>query len=223
MSLFLGKIHFWLYNKILWAEKIEESIIEWAGGKGMPVDRWIAENNEKFGASMGKEPLENIIDTSNIHGWLQTRIESAELRQAALVTGILEQSSAYKDELLGLYREQGEKAAAQYPEKPDTPEEVFNALNDFILEGMPCDRVNEVAVSSEYEFVWRTTTCLHTPYWERVKGDIRHFYELRKAWVAAFVGAVSPGFKYSSPSEGLHRIEKLQAAQPEKRSECPGI
>ena len=27
MSLFLGKIHYWLFNKILWFENLEEEII----------------------------------------------------------------------------------------------------------------------------------------------------------------------------------------------------
>ncbi len=208
MSLFLGKIHFWLYNKILWAEKIEEDILEWAKSKGLPAEQWTREFGEEYGASMGKEPLENIIDTSNIHGWLQTRIESAELRQAALVTAVLIVDIQYKEELLELFRKQGESAAREYENKPDTPEGIFNALNDYILEGMPCDRVNEVISSNTKEFVWRTTTCLHTPYWERVKGDVQHFYDLRKQWVTAFVSTLNHNYQYSSSSDGVHRIER---------------
>ena len=30
MSLFLGKIHYWLFNKILWFEKLEDEIIDLA-------------------------------------------------------------------------------------------------------------------------------------------------------------------------------------------------
>lgn len=208
MSLFLGKIHFWLYNKILWTEKIEEDVMKWAEDKGLPADKWAGQNSEKYGASMGKEPLENIIDTSNIHGWLQERIESAELRQASLVTLILSEDMSYKNELLELFRRQGESAAAAYQDRPATPEEIFNALNDFILEGMPCDRVNEVMSSNEKEFVWRTTTCLHTPYWERVNGDIKHFYDLRREWVTAFVNTIDHDYQYSTASDGVHRIER---------------
>jgi hypothetical protein len=71
---------------------------------------------------------------------------------------------------------------------------------------MPCDRVNEVINSSNEEFVWRTTTCLHTPYWERVSGDVRLFYDLRKQWVTAFVNTLNNNYQYSSSSEGVHRI-----------------
>ena len=31
MSLFLGKIHYWLFNKILWFENLEEEIIKSIG------------------------------------------------------------------------------------------------------------------------------------------------------------------------------------------------
>ncbi len=208
MSLFLGKIHFWLYNKVLWTEKIEEDILNWARDKGLPAEKWFRENSEQYGASMGREPLEKIIDTSNIHGWLQDRIESAELRQAALVTEILTEDMSYKAELLELFKKQGEAAAKEYGEKPEAPEGIFNALNDYILEGMPCDRVNEVVSSGETEFVWRTTTCLHTQYWDRVKGDISHFYDLRKVWVTSFVSSINEAYQYTTNSEGIHKISK---------------
>ena len=30
MSLFLGKIHYWLFNKVLWFEGLEDEIIQFA-------------------------------------------------------------------------------------------------------------------------------------------------------------------------------------------------
>ena len=38
MSLFLGKIHYWLFNKILWFEGLEDEIIEFAKNKGLDID-----------------------------------------------------------------------------------------------------------------------------------------------------------------------------------------
>ena len=175
MSKFLGNIHFWLYNKILLSEKTEEHIISWAKSKGLPAEEWNKENIEKYGPPTEGQPLEKVIDTSNIHGWLQERITSAELRQASLITSILNDTPALADELMNIYKQEGESAAREYHSKPDTPEGMFNALHDNILEGMPCDRVNEVLSSSDREFVWETTTCLHKPYWEQVKGDVSNF------------------------------------------------
>lgn len=206
MSLFLGNIHYWLYNKILWFEEIEDQIIQNAKEQGEEIDALVKHINRQFGPPTGKKPLEEIIDTSNIHGWLQQKIESAELRQAALVTELMKQKSSYKADILKIYAWQGETAAREYTDVADSPEEIFNALNDFILEGMPCDRVSEIVVTNEDEFTWKTTTCLHKSYWTRVVGDVQNFYEFREAWVKAFVETLNDRFKYERSEEGLNRI-----------------
>ena len=80
MSLFLGKIHFWLFNKVLWFEGLEEEIINLAQEEGLDVEALSAEINAKYGQKTENKNLEEIIDTSNIHGWLQNKIHSAEGR-----------------------------------------------------------------------------------------------------------------------------------------------
>ncbi|EPR11825.1 hypothetical protein [Ruminiclostridium papyrosolvens] len=208
MSLFLGKIHYWLYNKIIWYEKIEMDIIKWAQEKELPVGTWVQDINEKHGPPLGSEPLEQLIDTSNIHGWLQERIESAELRQAAIVTQVLNRSIDYKNDLTEIYKNQGRGAAGDYKGETSVPEDVFNALNDYILEGMPCDRVNEIVSSSDNEFVWKSAICLHTPYWKKVEGNVNNFYELREAWVKAFVEELNPDFIYKRSADNTHSISR---------------
>lgn len=61
--------------------------------------------------------MEEIIDTSNIHGWLQSKIHSAEVRQAAWVTAILKEKKEYKKDLIDIFKSQGEKCALEYREK----------------------------------------------------------------------------------------------------------
>ncbi len=207
MSLFLGKIHYWLYNKIIWYEKIELNIIQWAQDKQLPIGTWVQDNNERHSPPLGTEPLEQLIDTSNIHGWLQERIESAELRQAALVTQVLNRNMDYKIELINIYKNQGKAAAEDYQGDVATPEDMFNALNDYILEGMPCDRVNQIVSSNDNEFVWQSAICLHTPYWQKVEGNVNNFYELRESWVKAFVEELNPVFTYTRSAEkNIHKI-----------------
>ena len=207
MSLFLGKIHYWLYNKIIWAEKMEEDIIEWAKSQGLPAEQWKEKANSQYGEPTNNKPLEDVIDTGNIHGWLQERIESAELRQAYIVTMILKTNPELKDEMTKLFVNQGKIAAKEYDQKITTPEGAFNALNDFILEGMPCDRVNEVISSDEEKHIWRTTACLHKLYWEQVDGDISVFYDLRDTWVKAFIESLTPAFVYTKTDEAVHQIK----------------
>ena len=208
MSLFLGKIHYWLYNKITWAEKIEVDIVEWAKTQGLPADQWLEEAINQYGEPTGNKPLEDVIDTGNIHGWLQARIQSAELRQAYIVTTLLGINPELKDGVIQLFANQGEVAAKEYDQAITTPEQAFSALNDFILEGMPCDRVNAVISSDEKKYSWRTTACLHKSYWDQVEGDITIFYALRDTWVKAFIEALTPSFTYTKPEENVHEIIK---------------
>lgn len=208
MSLFLGKIHYWLYNKIILAEQIEVDIINWATTKEIPADKWRQEAIDKYGEPLENKPLEEIIDTSNIHGWLQSKIESVELRQAYLITKIIETNTNLENNIIEVFQKQAIKSATESSESINTPEEAFNALNNFILEGMPCDRVNQVIESDDNKFVWQTTECLHKPYWDQVKGDIAIFYRLRDAWVKAFIESLTPSFKYIKSEDATHQIIK---------------
>lgn len=207
MSEFLGWIHFWLYNKILLSERMEEQLVQWATAHRLPADQWRQQGIEQYGAPTGGAPLESIIDQTNIHGWLQSRITSAELRQAALVTAILDSQPDLKGALIELYNQQGKAASSSYEGQPTTPEELYKAVNDSVLEGMPCDRVDELISSDEKELIWRTTACLHEPYWDQVKGDVQHFYDLREAWIKSFVEGLNPKFTYVK-SGNVHKIMK---------------
>lgn len=218
MSLFLGKIHYNLYNKILWFEGIEEKIIIHVKKKGMLIDDLINHINQHFGESLGNKPLEEVIDTTNIHGWLQNRIENAELRHAALITELLTWNPNYKAELVDIFSEQGEDAANEYKltlkkDENSNPqmnfenaEQIYQALNEYILEGMPCDRINEIVKEEDDEFIWQTTRCLHRNYWEKVGGNIANFYLLREAWISAFVSTINSNFTYMKTTDGLNVI-----------------
>lgn len=209
MSLHLGKIHYWLYNKIKWAEKIEADIMEWAKTKDIGADQLGQEAVRQYGERIGDKLLEDEIDAKNIHGWLQGRIESVELRLAYIVTTIIDANPELTDDIIGLFEDQGREAALMYDQNIHTPEEAFNALNDFMLEGMPCDRVNEMISSDASKYSWRTKMCLHQPYWDQVKGDISIFYVLRDAWVKVFIGSLTPKFKYIKTDELIHEIIRL--------------
>lgn len=211
MSLFLGKIHHWLFKKITWFENLEEKILEFAGNNGFNTDKIKEDIYGRFGKPTEKKPLEEIIDTTNIHGWLQGRINSAEGRQAALITLILNENTEYKKDLLELFKKQGENAGNEYKDIniPNSPNEVFNALNEYILEGMPCDRVNEVTENNENEIVWETTQCLHSVHYEAVGGDVKNFYDLREEWIKAFVKNLNNDFIFEKLSSNTQKIKRV--------------
>ena len=167
MSLFLGPIHYWLYNKIGNQERLTSVIAAKAKEKD-----WITDAD-----SYTKElpDLETAIDESNIHGWLQEQITDAESRFASLVIEIKKQ---------GINLEELESIAFDFgkenlPDSKADVTEIYRHFEDFFVNGMPCDHINIVTDESENQLSWEMDQDIHGQYW--TGGDVAHYYKLRKA------------------------------------------
>ena len=204
MSLFLGKIHFWLFNKIKWFENLEGNIISLAKEEDFNIEELIKEVESKFGERLPNKPLDELIDKNNIHGWLQAKIHSAEKRTAFWTKLLVEADKDNYKKLEMIYDEQGKVAAYEFKaegKKASTPKEIFNAMNDYILDGMPCDRVNEVIVDEENMIQWKSRICVHKEIWEAVGCDVNYFYDLRNTWIKSFVYNLNNEFAYTIDNE----------------------
>ncbi|WP_252250779.1 hypothetical protein [Clostridium sp. ZBS13] len=211
MSLFLGKIHFWLFNKILWFEGLENEIIDVAKSEGLDILNLQKEIEDKYGTKLPNKPLDEIIDTSNIHGWLQERIYSSEGRIAAWTTVIINNKREAKTKLEEIYINQGIIAAKEVKEEGvrlDSAENIFNKVNDYILDGMPCDRVNEIINSNENCIEWTRRICVHKEIWDKESGDVEYFYFLRSLWIKAFVNEINTEFDYLEENNGVKSIRR---------------
>ena len=208
MSLFLGKIHYWLFNKVLWFEGLEGEIIKLAKDKGIDVEKLEAEINSKYGVKTPNKNLEDMIDTSNIHGWLQGKIHSAEGRMAAWTKVILENNQDYILDMRKVYENQGVNAANEAKESLENinAETIFNSMNDYILDGMPCDRVNEVIDSSEESIMWKRRVCVHKNIWENEGILVDVFYESREHWINAFVNTMNNDYEYVKLEDNIQSI-----------------
>lgn len=80
---------------------------------------------------------------------------------------------------------------------------------DNMLEGMPCDRVNEIVEDTEDGIVWKTTRCLHKDHWDEVGGDIGNFYYYRDSWIDGFLKASGTVYKYTRAADGLSLIRRV--------------
>ena len=199
MSLFLGKIHYWLFNKIRWFENLEENIIDLAKSEGLDAENIRKDIESKYGKKLPNKPLEELIDTSNIHNWLQGQIHSAERRNAAWTKLLIEANEENFKKLEEIYKEQGIVAANEVKDEGKlvaTPNEIFNAMNDYILDGMPCDRVNEVILNEENKITWQVRIDVHKDIWDKVGCDVNYFYNLRNAWIKSFVSNLNSNFRY---------------------------
>lgn len=212
MSLFLGKIHYWLFNKIMWFQGLEEDLIDLSEKKGLDTKAIIKLVNDRYGAKLPKVPLEDMIDTGNIHGWLQSKITSAEGRIASITTMLINENKDSVLDMERIYSNQGIKAGMEVKISDvdtSTANAIFNSINDYLLDGMPCDRVNEVVSSDDNEIIWTRRICVHSDIWEKENGDVNLFYHLRSKWSEAFVNEVDPSFRYVEKKDGLMVIERI--------------
>ncbi len=176
MSAFLGPIHHWLYHKIQLQEGLTQALLE-----AFPDEK--ASLSTKIDESCGQaetRPLETVIDEGNIHGWLQNQVSIVEARLAATVTELLVSDSSRQEKLaktaFAFGKDHSIKAAK-------TPQMAFQALNDILLDGMPCDHVNQMIDQHENEIIWKRSTDIHSSYWLQANGNPELFDILRNAWI----------------------------------------
>lgn len=214
MSLYLGKIHYWLFNKIMWFQGLEEEIINAVKKDEANIEMYQTEINKVYGERLPNLPLDEIIDKENIHGWLQDKINISESRVAAW-SKILLTCNEGKIRLENIFISQGMKAGEEVISSGkilSSAEDIYNSLNDYILDGMPCDRVDEIIESTELKICWRKRICVHRDIWEKVGVDVSIFYQLRALWMKAFVTEVNSDFHFTDLEDGTMLIENSMSS-----------
>ena len=91
---------------------------------------------------------------------------------------LLAQDAGRKDILVQTAYEFGKKHGIS---NEADAEKAFQAISDSLIDGMPCDGVNELLEQEKAYTSWQQTNCVHSQYWEQVQGSIDNYYELRKA------------------------------------------
>ena len=203
MSAFIGPIHYWLYSKIQIVNNREEFIYHKLSDVcGDTVD----EIREQVWQTYGQPPLPNadlaeLIEHDNIHGWLQRQINLAESREAAFIKEALDIcGSTAKDLIIEAFLEHGkiigEKAKDAKKYDTLTAKGIYVSLNDYYLNGMPCDQADMVIKSDNDNLVWKIGTCLQEPNWKRVSIEKNFMLELYQTWIKAFVGILNNDFSF---------------------------
>ncbi|NFE96572.1 hypothetical protein [Clostridium botulinum] len=211
MNLYIEEAHKVLFNKILWFESLEEEIINLAEDEKLDIELLIKDINEKYGPKLPNLPLEELVDINDVDGWLQEKIISAEERTAAWITRIINNNSTAKSKLEILYKNQGKKAAEDLLEKCtelNTATQIFNGIYEYILDGIPSEKVNEIISSSDNQIEWKRIICVHETIWNKENGDVNYFYYLRNKWIEEFVHNVNDEFEYIKYKDGIQSIVK---------------
>lgn len=205
MSAFLGPIHHWLHGKIKIQNSIVEEILSFA------KEDFSLDYREYLDTEYGiieSDPLEEVIDESNIHGWLQERIHRVEKHLAYTVTNVLKEHPDALDKIKEIYKNTGvNQAQKSQIDNESTASQLYKAaVNDSLLDGMPCDHVNAVNSQDENSIVWKRNQCVHEEFWNDIEGDISIYYLLRDEYINGYLA--NTGATYEKIGESTYKISK---------------
>ncbi|MCI5698736.1 MAG: hypothetical protein PUG43_04885 [Clostridiales bacterium] len=204
MSRFLGPIHHWLYEKIKFQEELTQDIAKLA-----LQNNWLP-GGEQFANSLTRtlSPLEEVIDESNIHGWLQDRIFDAEKRYGYLIAEILKcaedqirhnkvsDTGSFDTERMEELKREARAFGARHAMKPETtPEEAYRTVENCFVSGMPCDRVNQVVEKTEDVLSWKETVDIHHGYHEGFGGGTETYYMLKAEIISGMLTGTGLEFR----------------------------
>ncbi|WP_455067842.1 hypothetical protein [Parvimonas micra] len=193
MSAFLAPIHFWMYDKILIAQeltfKLEEKFL----------NKEEREEVESLFPGLYSKDLEEVIDQSNIHGWLHTAVSNVEIRFAYIVKTLLDR---------GISLEEIKKVAFEYgksfPEQEvSSLKDAYELLMDILLDGLPCDVSISVTREEENELEFVLYNDIHKQYFNEFNLEVTLYHEIREAFVNGIFERYSLKYKNISDSNKL--------------------
>lgn len=191
MSKFLGPIHYWLYKKIGFQEELTSKMAERAA-----LEKWEITNLDEY--YLKEMPaLEDVIDEGNIHGWLQGRIRQAENKFAGFVKRALDADESNIDVLKEVAYEFGKSNAM---EGDVTPRDAYRILDDVLVNGMPCDRVNVLVTQEDEDFLWKQEMDIHKEYWDAVGLSSEIYYDLRSEIIRGMLSNSNLEFSFTNGS-----------------------
>lgn len=201
MSAFLGPIHTWLYNKIKFQDELTKSILDFVLQKEYDLEL-LQQMDQRYGV-LEEGELADIVDESNIHGWLQEKITVVENRLAFLVTNV---TAEHSERMLDMNDAVYEFGKAHAVERGISVKEAYNHLDNLLLNGMPCDRVNEITNENESSITWNQTVDIHAPFWNVIHGNVDFYYAIRESLIAGMLE--DSGIVYTQISEQIFELRK---------------
>ncbi len=193
MSAFLAPIHFWMYDKILIAQELTFKL------EDKFLNKEEREEVESLFPGLYSKDLEEVIDQSNIHGWLHIAVSNVEIRFAYIVKTLLDK---------GISLEEIKKVAFEYgktfPEQEvSSLKDAYELLMDILLDGLPCDVSISVSREEENELEFVLYNDIHKQYFNEFDLEVSLYHEIREAFVNGIFERYSLKYKNISESSKL--------------------
>ncbi len=219
MSIFLGPIHYWMYEKIVNAWRRQGEILKtFRDEYGDEVFRVVGRNPYEYEKLNDGLPLEKIIGNNPIHGWLQGQIDLVEREEARLISVLI---GKYGKAAIGIAKQGafrfgvscGDKALKENRDAKGDLSSAYELFLNYDLDGMPCDHVTEVEDKGEALAV-KHYECLHYRNWSEIDVPFEGMCEIIRSWISGFFHALDvehiPGSAIAKGSRVCEDIFKLR-------------
>lgn len=214
MSAFLGSIHYWLYAKIKYVQNRTARLADAASENCSSLsDSCLATVYETYGEPPSAEKdLAELIDQTNIHGWLSRQIQLTEAREAAFLKELNDCCGDSAWELAATVfkkdgQQLGEAAAISGRYDLQTASGLYRAFHDTFLSGMPCDGGFEEISYTDQQIVLERNLCPKPTLWLQIGVPIEAMQKLYQQWLFAFITALNPAFSINQQnSNGKLRL-----------------
>lgn len=208
MSLILGNIHYWLYKKIELVAQREALLYQNTKSDYNDFAEEIyGDTVALFGErSTFQSPLEAVIDRENIHSWLQREIEKVEVHEANFCKDLADiLGDEGKRLIFSTFQEHGQQCGKSVRDldRQITAISIYELLQDFYLNGMPCEGGNRILSRSEDAVVWEGTHPYQVKNWQKAGVDFLLMQKAYQRWFEGFVGAISEQFAFLHKEEGF--------------------
>lgn len=207
MSAVLGHIHHWLYKKIQLINKRELLIKEEAKQRLDDLaDELHATAIDLYGKPIPADrQLDRIIDHSNIHGWLQKQLDTSSVREASFIKDLTDiGGDDGVDAVLEGFIKQGvmcgEEAKQTLAEQ--TAPAIYKVMQDYYVNGMPCDPSDTFTTQEETCVSWYGTHQNQIENWKKAGVNPIIMAAAYQAWFNAFVSTVAPGYTFTVDLDG---------------------
>lgn len=198
MSDSLAQIHHWLFNKIKIVSNRENLIMQKFSDHADIVESVREMVNQSIGEVSLNQDLDKIIDHSNIHQWLQKQINLVELREAYVIKELVNMiGHGTRDMIEETFKKDGfsyGKEAVTFSKGVTTAPELYQTLNDYYLNGMPCDQCDIVKQISPNIMIWEKEHWQQETIWQRIGVDSSLMEELYLIWLKAFISGANCSF-----------------------------
>ena len=199
----LGRIHYWMYNKICLTAEREQFVYDEAEKALGDLAEELHETAiDTYGAPVDPSvPLASVIDGANIHGWLARHLERETVREAAFICDLVDCGGAEgRKAAETAFAAHGAKCgdeAAQMLSAASTGEDVYRVMQSYYANGMPCDGGDEAAPCAQGSYAFYGTYRHQVLHWQTAGVSADVMVPLYEAWFTQFVKHAAPRFAFT--------------------------